>query len=210
MADPFLANDLIDYFERHEKGVELKGVSPREARLGRWVLLYAALQVLSQLSVDNKGLKYTNGVDYLLCSSIKKCPPWDPNGRLPVSEASQQDSYCWLAPDRWDQEYLRTGGGSSDRGSSTLNEADHIMNQSHGHPNEPSELDGRGITNNRRLDKQFGSMFIEEKGLKYKVESPRAPQVPQRSPLRDYHLSEKNRMTGGYFDDDAGIHFVEG
>lgn len=77
-------------------------VTPQEARLGRWALIYGVLQVLSLLSVDIHGLRHTTGVDYFLCTTLRGCPPWK-DGRLPqnILEASQLRSYCWEAPHAW-------------------------------------------------------------------------------------------------------------
>jgi hypothetical protein len=86
---------LIDKFEQFEMTTDLKNTTPREARLGRWVLLYGVLQVLSTLSVDVPGLKHTDGVRYFLCTDLKRCPEWVTNGQLEHLEASQQRSWCW-------------------------------------------------------------------------------------------------------------------
>ena len=74
---------------------DLKNTTPREARLGRWVLLYGILQVLSTLSVDVQSLKHTEGVRYFLCTDLKRCPEWVVNGQLQYLEASQKRSWCW-------------------------------------------------------------------------------------------------------------------
>jgi hypothetical protein len=89
---------LIDAFERFELSADLKGVTPREARLGRWILLYGILQVLSTLSVDVADLKWTQGVRYFLCTDLKRCPEWVTNGQIEMLEASQQRSWCWQRP----------------------------------------------------------------------------------------------------------------
>lgn len=68
---------------------------PRDARLGRWVLLYGILQVLSTLSVDVQGLKWSSGVQYFLCADMKRCPEWVTAGHIEDIEASQLRSYCW-------------------------------------------------------------------------------------------------------------------
>ncbi|KAF2741295.1 hypothetical protein EJ04DRAFT_480562 [Polyplosphaeria fusca] len=91
----FNGNTLIDQFERYELAYELQGVTPRQARLGRWLLLYGALQVLSKLSVDTHGLKWTDSVRYFLCTDLKRMPDWVTNGQAEHMEASQQRSWCW-------------------------------------------------------------------------------------------------------------------
>lgn len=74
---------------------DLKNCTPREARLGRWMLLYGILQVLSTLSVDVQALKYTDGVRYFLCSDLKRLPEWVTGGQVEHLEARQQHSWCW-------------------------------------------------------------------------------------------------------------------
>lgn len=101
----FSGNVLIDSFEQFELGADLKATTPREARLGRWVLLYGVIQVLSTLSVDVQSLKYTDGVRYFLCADLKRCPEWVTNGQTELLEASQQRSWCWQRP--WDPTPIR-------------------------------------------------------------------------------------------------------
>ncbi|CBX95090.1 hypothetical protein IAQ61_009803 [Plenodomus lingam] len=91
----FNGSTLIDKFEQFELTTDLKHATPRVARLGRWVLLYGILQVLSTLSVDVQGLKHTEGVHYFLCTDLKRVPEWVTNGQLEYLEASQNRSWCW-------------------------------------------------------------------------------------------------------------------
>ncbi|KAF2632887.1 hypothetical protein BU25DRAFT_85294 [Macroventuria anomochaeta] len=101
----FNGSTLIDKFERFELTTDLKNITLREARLGRWVLLYGILQVLSTLSVDVQGLKHTEGVRYFLCTDLKRCPEWVTNGQTDFFEASQQRSWCWQRA--WDPTPIR-------------------------------------------------------------------------------------------------------
>ncbi|KAL5418513.1 hypothetical protein PMIN03_000993 [Paraphaeosphaeria minitans] len=104
--DPsFSGNILIDTFEQFELSADLKTSTPREARLGRWVLLYGVLQVLSNLSVDVQSLRHTDGVRYFLCTDLKRCPGWVTNDQTELLEASQQRSWCWQRP--WDPTPIR-------------------------------------------------------------------------------------------------------
>ena len=75
-------------------------MSPREARLGRWVLLYGILQLLSTLSVDVQDLRHTEGVHYFLNTDLKRMPEWVSNNRVEHLEAMQQRSWCWQCT--WD------------------------------------------------------------------------------------------------------------
>ncbi|KAF1933869.1 uncharacterized protein M421DRAFT_414920 [Didymella exigua CBS 183.55] len=101
----FNGSTLIDKFEQFELTTDLKNISPREARLGRWVLLYGILQVLSTLSVDVQGLKHTEGVRYFLCTDLKRCPEWVTSGQSDSLEATQQRSWCWQRA--WDPTPIR-------------------------------------------------------------------------------------------------------
>ncbi|KZM19844.1 uncharacterized protein EKO05_0003986 [Ascochyta rabiei] len=101
----FNGSILIDRFGHFELTTDLKNVTPREARLGRWVLLYGILQVLSTLSVDVTGLKHTEGVRYFLCTDLKRCPEWVSSGHVEFLEASQQRSWCWQRA--WDPTPVR-------------------------------------------------------------------------------------------------------
>jgi hypothetical protein len=74
---------------------DLRNSTPREARLGRWVLLYSILQVLSTLSIDVQALRHTDGVRYFLCTDLKRLPEWVTNGQPEHLQASQLHSWCW-------------------------------------------------------------------------------------------------------------------
>lgn len=90
-----IGSTLIDKFEQFEMTTDLKNTTPREARLGRWILVYGILQVLSTISVDVQGVKHTDGVKYLLCTDLKRCPEWVTHGQTEYLEASQKRSWCW-------------------------------------------------------------------------------------------------------------------
>ncbi|KAF2454258.1 hypothetical protein BDY21DRAFT_274619, partial [Lineolata rhizophorae] len=75
LGTSFESNDLIDNLIRYEKSLQLTGVSPPDARMGRWILLYGILQVVSTLAVDTEGLRY-KGTQYFLCPQLGGCPPW--------------------------------------------------------------------------------------------------------------------------------------
>jgi hypothetical protein len=60
--------------------------------------------VLSTLSVDVQGLKHAEGVRYLLCTDLKRCPEWVTNGQH-FLEANQQRSWCWQRA--WDPTPIR-------------------------------------------------------------------------------------------------------
>ena len=64
------------------------------------------LQVLSRLSVDVKGLKYTEA-PYFLCADLGRCPDWVVRGQLEQLEPSQLRSWCWQRD--WDTERSHQG-----------------------------------------------------------------------------------------------------
>ena len=122
----YIENDLVDELARYEKSLantQLQNINPHDARLGRWILLYGILQVLSTISVDISDLKFTSGVQYFLSCNLAGCPPWSASQRAsnsptvkPTSRSSktssakylpaaQNRSYCWEAPKRWGPEY---------------------------------------------------------------------------------------------------------
>jgi hypothetical protein len=95
LLTPSPGSTLIDKFEQFEMTTDLKHTTPREARLGRWVLVYGILQVLSTLSVDVQTLKHTDSVRYFLCTDLKRCPAWVTSRQTAYLEASQTRSWCW-------------------------------------------------------------------------------------------------------------------
>ncbi|KAK3077600.1 hypothetical protein LTS18_009803 [Coniosporium uncinatum] len=131
-----LENPILDALVEHEKALHLSAssssssssssissnLSPAEARLGRWVLLYGILQTLSTVSVDVEGLRYTEGCAYMLSCGLEGCPPWRVPGRDAegvewarhgFGEAGQERSYCWVTPLRW-------GGGGRGSGGEVV------------------------------------------------------------------------------------------
>ncbi|PSN63131.1 hypothetical protein BS50DRAFT_458075, partial [Corynespora cassiicola Philippines] len=92
MENSLNGSTLIDQYERFELAADLSKSTPREARLGRWLLIYSALQVLSTLSVDVQSLKYTDNVRYFLCTDLRRCPDWVTAGQVERLESSQQRS----------------------------------------------------------------------------------------------------------------------
>ncbi|KAK7605684.1 hypothetical protein JOL62DRAFT_415207 [Phyllosticta paracitricarpa] len=140
------ANGLRDRFLEFEKeyAPALANVPARDARLGRWILLYGFLQVLSTLSIDTQGMRYTDKVQYFLCPPLDNVPPWPREQSLrsfkayklekPIKQASQERSHCWLASQEWDPS-LKTPSTENPPHNPELEE-----------PSIISELDGRVIT----------------------------------------------------------------
>ena len=95
-----------------------------DQRNGYWIFLYAVLQSLPMLVIDAPGLKWTNGVEYFLCQTLKGGAPWSredsgrkknwygvPGGAGMVSlppdivdhgvEGIYRRSHCWVAAEQW-------------------------------------------------------------------------------------------------------------
>ena len=73
--------DATADFNAFERADRLGHVEPRAARIGRWMLVYAALQALSIVAVDTPGLKFADGVAaYHLNASLRGVVPWHAAG----------------------------------------------------------------------------------------------------------------------------------
>jgi hypothetical protein len=149
---------MLDAFHAHEKSFAPSLLSPPDARMGRWILLYATLQILSTLSVDTVGLKYSDKIRYFACPSLEGCPPWrsatspsaestpaapSPGGAGVMQEARQTSSYCWIAPARW--RALEAPGPN--RAAYEMNglRSPQVGLRGMGSHQSLSELDGRGV-----------------------------------------------------------------
>ena len=89
-----ITNALVEAFLRFEKADALGDTSPREARMGRWVLIYCVLQVLSTISVDTPKLFFTD-VTYFINPQLKDMSPWKSASPETFESASQAHSHCW-------------------------------------------------------------------------------------------------------------------
>jgi hypothetical protein len=131
-------NKLVDAFLVHEKSFSMNSLSPVDARLGRWIMIYSVLQILATLSVDIDGLRYPAKTAYYTNPPLSGLPPWQHRqnagggGAGPAEtyrtalmrEADVRRSYCWLAPARWAARAAAAGragaAGSSDASDATL------------------------------------------------------------------------------------------
>lgn len=95
-----VTNGLVEAFLRFEKTDQLGDVSLREARKGRWVLLYCVFQILSTISVDTPSLNFRD-VSYFLSPRLKGMPPWRSETSKSFEAASSSGSYFWNAPSTW-------------------------------------------------------------------------------------------------------------
>lgn len=88
-------NNLVEAFQRFEKTDHLGGTDPRDARKGRWVLLFGILQVLSHVSADTSDLWFKDNVSYFLMPRLKGTPPWTTGVENVFQEAAPAASHCW-------------------------------------------------------------------------------------------------------------------
>ena len=71
-------------------------MNTHEARLGRWIVVYCMMQLLSKIAVDIQGLRYTLGIGYHLSADTDGTPPWDAS-RFPTTIRPAGPEYAWAA-----------------------------------------------------------------------------------------------------------------
>jgi hypothetical protein len=89
------SNPLVERFRQSEKTDRPGELDPREARKGRWMLIYGVLQILATISVDTPHLYFRDNVTYFLNPRLKGTPPWELAKDHAFEEASPLNSYCW-------------------------------------------------------------------------------------------------------------------
>lgn len=102
-------NGLVKAFVQFEKTDHPGEVDPRDARKGRWVLLYGILQVLSRISVDTPDLYFTDNVSYFLNPRLKGTPPWNYGADNMYEEASPINSHCRRVSESWRKDNATAG-----------------------------------------------------------------------------------------------------
>ena len=105
-----LANSLVMAFIIFEKSDQPETIDPREARRERWILLYAILSTLANITPDVPNLSFKTNVSYPLNTRLDNLPPWDPNedddeeeeGGKPIFPSpSRFHSHCYTSPSTW-------------------------------------------------------------------------------------------------------------
>jgi len=89
------SSPLVERFRHFEKTDRPGELDPREARNGRWMLIYGVLQTLATISIDTPYLYFKNDVSYFLNPRLKGTPPWELAKDHAFEEASPFDSHCW-------------------------------------------------------------------------------------------------------------------
>ena len=90
------SNGLVEAYQKFERTDHLGEINPRDARKGRWILLYGILETLSTISADTPNLFFTNAVSYFLNPRLKGTPPWMTGKGSFFEEASPMVSHCWM------------------------------------------------------------------------------------------------------------------
>jgi hypothetical protein len=93
------SNALLKSFQDHELAFGTKKTIEESinARIGRWILIYAVLQTLSKVMVEPT-LYYSEGVDYFLCAE-------ENNEELRGRRLGQEKYYTFTAPqNHWKEE----------------------------------------------------------------------------------------------------------
>ena len=101
LRDQYMHTDLITNYICFEQSDNIESIDPFEARRGRWILIYAILQVLATISVDSPNLRYKEGAQYHLCPQMKGIVPWAERGAPAEEEAEHRRSHCWTVPHTW-------------------------------------------------------------------------------------------------------------
>lgn len=102
-------NSLVEAFQRFEKTDHPGETDPRDARKGRWILLFGILQVLSHVSADTPDLWFKDDVSYFLMPRLKGTPPWVMGPENVFAEATPAASRCWkVSKSCWGKDILAT------------------------------------------------------------------------------------------------------
>ena len=101
LRNQYMHTDLVTTFIAFEQTDLLDAVDPFEARRGRWLLIYAVLQVLATVAVDSPNLRHAENVHYHLSPQMKGVVPWAEPGSPPEEEACHTQSHCWTVPATW-------------------------------------------------------------------------------------------------------------
>lgn len=67
-----------------------------EGRLGRWIIIYCMMQLLSKVAVDIQGLRHGLGVEYHLSADTDGIPPWNTSD-FPTNMRPAGPEYAWAA-----------------------------------------------------------------------------------------------------------------
>ncbi|THZ82371.1 hypothetical protein D6C84_05810 [Aureobasidium pullulans] len=83
-------------FLKHEASSKHEEMDTHDGRLGRWIVVYCMMQLLSKVAVDIQGLRHSRGVEYFLNADLDGTPPWNPDD-FPVTMRPVSAYYSWAA-----------------------------------------------------------------------------------------------------------------
>ena len=69
-------HDVVVGFSKFERSDFVADFDPRDARIGRFVLVYAILQVLATVAVDTPGVRHTEDINYHVNTTLHGEYPW--------------------------------------------------------------------------------------------------------------------------------------
>lgn len=96
----FAKNALLEAFVRFEKLDQTSAVDPREARQGRWIIIYCGLQTMAGAMVGIPQLTCPKLGSYFLDARISDLPPSRSEGKV-FEEGALQRSYYWKCSPPW-------------------------------------------------------------------------------------------------------------
>ena len=94
-------DSVIADFNAFEQEDDIRNVDPRDSRLGRWVFLYCALQILATIETTTPGLQFTQDVPYHLSVPMKGIVPWAQPDAEPEPGPSHEKSHAFTVPSTW-------------------------------------------------------------------------------------------------------------
>ena len=97
-------------FIDHEATTKHEDLDTHDGRIGRWIVIYCMMQLLSKVAVDIQGLRYRPGVEYFLHANLDGTPPWSPTD-FPGTMHPATTRYSWAALSAKSTEQLDTTAG---------------------------------------------------------------------------------------------------
>jgi hypothetical protein len=88
--------DFCKSFLGLEASMKHESVDTHDGRLGRWIIIYCMMQLLSRVAVEIQGLRYSQGVEYFLNADLDGTPPWS-RAEFPSSMRPADARFAWAA-----------------------------------------------------------------------------------------------------------------
>lgn len=181
---PASPNQLVDAFRALERQESLP---PRDARLGRWLLIYGVLQTLASIVPDAKIVRWSDGVEYFLNAKLRGTPPWKPveDPGHPGVTAEDDDghvrSYCWRVAEERRVRRVRSAPGHAGHGASSW--------QDKGLPRLPSEWESEGEEGDNEDSGDEGRTASRKRQREGEEEREREREERDRRELRELEVA---------------------